>query len=176
MSDSSLSDAATWQGRSGVEPPPTEIMRPEDMPTAPIETTHGTIGQQRARPTAREVEQQSAAIVVAPRSNATVIALSAIVALLLVALGGLMVWIMMRDRRQTQTRAATSNQESAKPSSTTEPRTASNTNSSANATPQPSPVDVAALQKEVQTALSAWAGTVRQRNLDEHMNYYADVL
>jgi ketosteroid isomerase-like protein len=97
------------------------------------------------------------------------------VALLLVALGGLIVWMMMRDKEQPQPRVTTSNQGSTEQTNTTG-RAGSNTNSSANATPQSSPVDVAALQKEVQAALGAWAETVRRRNLDEHMNYYAEVL
>jgi predicted lipid-binding transport protein (Tim44 family) len=97
--------------------------------------------------------------------------------MLLIALGGLVTWIMMRDKGQTQTRTAEANSNQADRQQTdTTGRTNSNTNPSANTTPQPSPVDIAAAQKEVQAALNDWADTIRQRNLEEHMKYYADVL
>ena len=168
--------------RTGSEPPPTEIMRPEDMPTARIEATPPTREQQRARPTALDEEQQTVirATPAPGRSNATVIALSIVVGLLLVTVGGLIAWIMMRDRPQPETRVlpANSNQAEVRPPANTNTTARSNTNNqpSANITPQPSPVDVSAVRTEVQATLNDWAGTVRQRNLDEHMKYYADVL
>jgi hypothetical protein len=185
VSDSSAE--ATWHisgsgaGRqTGNEPPPTEILRPEDMPTARIEATPPTREQQRARPTALDEDEQTA-IRTAPaprRSNATVIALSALVALLLVALGGLIAWIMLRDKPQPEARVApaNSNQAEVRPANTNTARANANNPPSANTTPQPSPVDVSAVRTEVQAALNGWAGTVRQRNLEEHMKYYADVL
>jgi hypothetical protein len=169
----------TWQinsGRTGrAEPPPTEIIRPEDIPTARIEGAATTRDQQRARPTAVVGQQPATDTAAAPRSNAAVIALSVVVALLLLTVGGLITWIMMRDKGQTEPRAATSNsnQDGARQSNTP---ARTNSTSTANATPQSSPVDVAAAQKEVQAALNAWADTIRQRNLDEHMKYYTDVL
>jgi hypothetical protein len=86
--------------------------------------------------------------------------------------------MMMRDRRQSEERRVTtsnSNQEENRQANTTT-RPNLNPTPAASPTPQPSPVDVAAAQKEVQAVLDAWAGTVRQRNLDEHMKYYANVL
>jgi ketosteroid isomerase-like protein len=86
---------------------------------------------------------------------------------------------MMRDRRQTeqqQTRTSTSNQTETRQSNTAPVNSNANT-SVATATPQASPsVDVAAAQKEIQSVLNAWAAAVRQRNLDEHMKYYAGTL
>lgn len=185
MSGSASSADATWQlsgasaGRStGGEPPPTEILKLEDMPTTRMEPTAPTREQQRARPTALDREPQPS--MAAPRSSAAVIALSITVALLLLALGGLIVWVMMRDKNQTEPRAATANSNqgvtSQSNTTTTTTRASSNANQSANTTPQPSPVDVAAARGEVQAALNAWADTIRQRNLDEHLKYYADVL
>jgi hypothetical protein len=158
-------------------------MRPEDIPTASIETTKvPTREQPRARPTAVGGGQQPPTdTAAAPRSNAPVIALSVVVALLLVTVGGLITWIMMRDKAQTEPRVVTSNsnQNDTRPVNRTADAN-SNANASATpspgATPQPSPVNVAAAQKEVQAALNAWADTIRQRNLDEHLKSYADVL
>lgn len=154
---------------SSQEPPPTEIMRPEDFPTLPVEVTPATVGQARGRPTTPETQTVSQTPAAAPprSSNATVMALSATVAILLVALGGLIVWIATRNKeRDARVVVANSN----------EARGSSNANSSSNTTPQASPVDAPALQKEVQATLNAWAETVRQRNLEEHMKYYAETL
>jgi ketosteroid isomerase-like protein len=184
----SASDATLQMGAGersfGSDAPPTEIIRPEDMPTANIEQAVPTTEQQRARPTALNGSQQpSVTGMAAPaptaRSNTPVVALSIVVAVLLIALGGIITWVMMRDRRQTeqqQTRTTTSNQTETRQSNT--PPVNSNANTSvATATPQASPsVDVAAAQKEIQSVLNAWAAAVRQRNLDEHMKYYAGTL
>jgi hypothetical protein len=151
------------------------------MPTARIEATAPTREQQRARPTALD-EDERTAIRTAPapgRSNATVVALSVLVALLLVTLGGLIAWIMLRDRPQPDARAvvpANSNQTEVRTVNTNTVRSNTNNPPSANTTPQPSPVDVSAVRTEVQATLNGWAGTVRQRNLEEHLKYYAEVL
>lgn len=185
------SSEETWQmtsaeaRTSGAEPPPTEILRPEDMPTARVEGAVPTREQQRARPTAVATEPQppaaSSTVAAQPpprRSNSAVIALSALVALLLVALGGLLTWVMMRDKPQTQGVTTTSNQAVTRQenTATTTPRANTNANATASPTPQASPVDVAAARAEVQAALNGWAETVRRANLEEHMKYYADVL
>ena len=156
--DSASSEDDAWQMSGGRELPRTEILNPDDMPTVRIEPGAATREHQRARPTALNapVSPQNSVNTGAPKSNAPVIALSAAVAVLLLALGGLITWIVMRNKGET--------------------RTASNTGSSQSATPQPSAVDAAAAQKEVQAALDAWADTIRQRNLEEHMKYYAKVL
>jgi ketosteroid isomerase-like protein len=92
-------------------------------------------------------------------------------------LGGLIVWVMMRDKGQTEPRIVTANSNQGdNGQSNTTTRANSNSNQSANTTPQSSPVDVAAARGEVQAALNAWADTIRQRNLDEHVKSYADVL
>lgn len=183
----------TWQisgagtRPTGAEPPPTEILRPEDIPTARVEASVPTKEQQRARPTAMTVEPPphasgaAASIEAArtPRSNGPVIALSIVVALLLVTVGGLITWIMMRDRGQTTTtRVATTNSNQETRQENTQPavRANSNANVSASPTPQASPVDVAAARAEVQVALNSWADTIRRGDLEEHMKYYADVL
>jgi predicted lipid-binding transport protein (Tim44 family) len=101
------------------------------------------------------------------------------VGLLLLTLGGLLAWVMMRDRRQTtETRNVTtnSNQAETRPGNTTPPRANTNANANTAATPQASPVDVAAARADVQAALNGWAETVRSGNLEEHIKYYADVL
>jgi ketosteroid isomerase-like protein len=163
--------------------PPTEILKPEDMPTVRIEPGANTREQQRARPTALNASAVppltgNATASPAPRSNATVILLSVLVAILLLVLGGLITWVAVRERNANQTGATTSNTNGTGDTrqSNTATRKDSNANSSQAPTPQPSAVDVAAAQKEVQAALNAWADTIRQRNLEEHMKYYADVL
>jgi ketosteroid isomerase-like protein len=181
----SASDATLQLGKGersfGSDAPPTEILRPEDMPTAMIEQTVPTREQQRARPTALSGASQplSTGATAAPaRSNTPVIALSIVVALLLITLGGLITWIMMRDKSQTgQPRVASTNSNQNEPAQSNTARANSNASPSATATPQASPsVDVAVAQKEVQAVLNAWAEAVRQRNLEEHMKYYAGVL
>ena len=151
------------------------------MPTARIEASPPTREQPRARPTALEEDEQTVIRSSAPpprRSNATVVALSVLVALLLLTLGGLITWIMMRGRPHPETSVlpANSNQTEVRPGNTNTARSNTNSTPSANTTPQPSPVDVSAVRAEVQVALNAWAGTVRQRNIEEHLKYYADVL
>lgn len=170
----------TWQLSGASDAPPTEILKPEEMPTVRIEPGANTREQPRGRPTALNqsaIPSQPGNVMAtptAPRSNATVILLSALVAILLLLLGGLITWVAMRDRNPAQQGAATSNgNEGSRPSNTA---TGSNANSYQTPTPQPSAVDVAAAQKEVQAALNGWAETIRQRNLEEHMKYYADVL
>lgn len=159
VSDSASSANATLQ-MSGRELPPTEILKPEDMPTARIEAKVPTREQPRARPTALDRDEETVIAATAPRSNAAVIALSVVVALLLVTLGGLLTWVMLRDKAQDASSTTTSN-----PATT-----------SANTTPQPSAGDMTTAQREVQDALNAWADSIRQRNLDEHMKLYADKL
>src|SRR5207253_1761424 len=95
----------------------------------------------------------------AQRSNAPVMALSVLVILLLVSLGGLIAWIMLRDKAQAGPGMMTSN-----------------TATPANTKAQPSTVDVAATQREVQVVLDAWADSTRQRDIDGHMKLYADKL
>jgi ketosteroid isomerase-like protein len=159
VSDSASSADATWQMSAGRALPPTEILKPEDIPTARIEAIAPTREQPRARPTALDRDQPPATEAQAPRSNAPVVALSVVVILLLVSLAGLITWIMLRDKGQPR------------PGMTT-----SNTATSANTTTQPSPVETATAQREVQAALDAWANSIRQRNIDDHMKMYADKL
>lgn len=183
-SEETLQISASEARTSGGEPPPTEILRPEDMPTARVEGTLPTREQLRGRATALNTDAPpvSTSTVTAsppPKSSSAVIALSVLVGLLLLALGGLITWVMMRDRRQTtETRNVTtnSNQVETRPGNTTPPRANTNANANAGATPQASPVDVAAARAAVQAALNGWAETVRSGNLEEHMKYYADVL
>lgn len=192
VSDSASTAEDTWRmsgvRSTGAEAPPTEILRPEDMPTARVEASIPTREQQRARPTAMTGEPQPATASVvtataapppAPRSNRAVIALSVLVALLLVTVGALIAWIMMRDKGQTtgaRTVATNSNQVETRQENTAPARANTNANASASPTPQASPVDVAAARAEIQVALNGWAETVRRANLEEHMKYYADVL
>jgi ketosteroid isomerase-like protein len=172
---------------SAHEPPPTEIMRTEDFPTVPVDATPATVAQARGRQTTPEREPQAVTQTAsAPRRDATLVALSATVVILLVALGGLLYWIATRDKEVQRVVNGTENQRttqrnaneerSSSSSSSSNNSSSPNANSSSNTTPQASPVDVAALQKEVQATLNAWAETVRERNLEEHMKYYAETL
>ena len=170
LRDSASSDEVTWQisGERGTdlnEPPPTEVLRPEDMPTARMEPTALTIEQQRARLTALDQHQRpsgqgAVGQTDARRGNGAVIALTITVAILLVALGGLITWVMLRDKGQAIT-SANSNAGS---------NTGSNDRSSGR------PGDMAAGQREIQDLLNAWVDSIRRRELDQHMGYYADVL
>lgn len=182
-SEETLQISAAEARTSGAEPPPTEILRPEDMPTARVDGPVPTREQGRARPTALNTEPRpvsTSTVAAPPKSNSAVIALSVVVGLLLLTLGGLITWVMMRDGRQTtETRNVTTNSnqvEKRQENTTATPRANTNSNANVSATPQASPVDVAAARAEVQAALNAWAETVRSGNLEDHMKYYADVL
>lgn len=156
------------------EPPPTEIMRPEDFPTVPVDATPATVAQPRGRATTPETQPVTPSS--APRRDTTVILLSATVTILLVALGGLLYWIATRPK-DGRVVVGTGNERMTQRNANEERGSSgSNANSLPAATPQASPVDVSALQKEVQATLNAWAETVRQRNLEEHMKYYAETL
>ncbi len=181
------------EGRSRSDAPPTEILNPDELPTARIRAGAPT-EPQRARPTERATSGVDASnipptiaavppVAVAPptiprRTSGPVIALSILVAVLLLALGGIIAWVMMRDSNGESTRVTntTSNQSSASRSPESNTRTNPTPASSASPTPQASPVDTAAVLREVDAALNGWADSIRQRDINKHMSYYADRL
>ncbi len=165
VQDSGASDDVAWRmSTGGRDLPATEVLKQEDMPTVRMEPGV-TTQEQRARPTAlNQPVRPSAGVhsvppLEAPRSNKTVIALSIVVVVLLLALGGLLTWVMLRDKTGGSGQQANTG-----------------TNANTGTSQRAAPANAEALKKEVESALTAWADTIRQRNLDAHMEYYTEVL
>ena len=135
-------------------------------PSATIPNTGGPISQ--TQPPAKT------------QSTVTVVALTAIATILLLGLGGAGAWLLLRDKSdnkngETNTARVVDSQNNASPSSS------SNRNGAkTNVTPSPAasvaPVDVAAARKEVTSTLNAWAESIKSRDINAHMKYYAATL
>ena len=97
--------------------------------------------------------------------------LSALVIILLVALGAIGAWIYLRENNRT----ANVNQNGAANSNA---RTVANANTrtSPSPTPTPSPIDEAAIRQQIMTTLNGWAASTRSRDLSAHMSFYTDTL
>lgn len=155
------------------EPPPTEVMRPSAPPPTTPSFNSDRVRPAQVVPLPPPVSYQTPPPAQAPRSSnrGLVIALSALVIILLVTLGGLGAWLYLRERAGT----STGNQNGATNSNG---RTVANANTrtSPSPTPTPSPIDEAAVRQQVQAALTGWAASTRARDINTHMSYYADTL
>jgi hypothetical protein len=156
-----LGAAATVPPR---QPPPTVPHRPRD--TNPV--------------TAQPVTSQPRA-----RSTGAIVGLTIAATIVLLALGGLSAWLLLRDGDGTakvRRTPAIENQNSAPPDSNTRP-SVPNANATPSAspriTPTPSPTPAmmgSAEEKEVRAALGGWLASFRARDLDSYMARYADEL
>lgn len=114
------------------------------------------------------------------QNTALVVGLTVVATLILLALGGVGIWLLMRDDKTAGTNSPKLNQNNA-PVLKDDP---GNTNSvpkasvapSALASPTPPPVDVKAVREQVTNVLNGWTSASRARDLDKHMSYYADTL
>ena len=183
------------------EPPPTEILLdPALAPTVRARNTPPTMRQQQARSTVNEF-QDLAAPAPKPRNTSSVVALTVVATILLLGLGGLGAWLLLRDNQgsgnsndantgtdsgrigNTNTRATpdrtpgslgdnTNTQPPVTPTPTAQPTPTPTPQT----TPTPTPTDMSAARREVANALNGWRQTMINPNVDTHMSYYASVL
>jgi ketosteroid isomerase-like protein len=170
----------------GEYPPPTEVLpargaetiaTPRPVPTAPPHALSAdTYGRTAPAPKSR--------------NTATVVLVSVIGTILLLSLGAVGVFLYLRNRGDAE-RARVGNTEENRPANNANTQNINNTapntnkpnvNNNNRATPSPSPsttpapVDTAAVTGQVRSALIGWAAATTARDINEHMNYYADTL
>ena len=178
------------------EPPPTEILpHPHLAPTLRAGKTPATV-QQQARRTRNEFED-SAPPPAGQRNTTSVVALTVVATILLLGLGGLGAWLLLRDNTGGGNSNAGTNiarggntgtfpQNNNLPGSTnnnTLPNTSPTPTPSATPTmtPQPTPqqtptANASAVRAEVMSALNGWRQTMINPDVDAHMSYYASTL
>jgi ketosteroid isomerase-like protein len=175
--NATLQSPEGWTGRR--EPPPTEVL---SAPTAE------TLQQPKAAPTAMPqpprvtVRDAPAFAPPPPRSqnSALVVGLTITVAILLLALGGVGAWVLLRGDEGGGARGA-ENQNNTAPTENSNRRAAAN-DSTSSATPAPSPsaaaspVDEAAIREQVTATLNGWASASMAHDINAHMSYYAQTL
>ena len=207
------SDATLLMDSASGEPPPTEILPLGSAPTVRAYDEGATLrrakpaatANQQARPTFNEF-QNIAAPATKPRSTSSVVTITVIATILLLGLGGLGAWLMLRDKSGNGTSAGTetaraSNTSNAAvtnnnspgsknintnttsvvtstPVSTPTPLTTSSNTPMSSATPTPATqsTDTSAARREVMNALNGWTETMRSADLNGHMSYYASTL
>jgi hypothetical protein len=191
-----LEDGASLQTTSGTaldetltlnanEPPPTEIL--PNPPIAPTLRAHKppTTVRQEARATRNEF-QDLAAPSPKQRNTTSVVALTVAATILLLALGGLGAWLLLRDNSNnggnTNTLPLNSNLPGSKGGNiNAQPSVSPTPTASATPTPQPTPkvtppTDTSAARTEVSNALNGWRQTMINPDVNEHMSYYANTL
>lgn len=185
------------------DPPPTEIL--PHTPIAPTLHAHKppTTVRQEARSTRNEFQDLAAPATTTQQRNTTsVVALTAIATILLLALGGLGAWLLLRDNSSSSgnlnvTNTGTdsgrvANTNTFPPNNNLPGVTGGNMNTQPNVTPTPviSPTptpqttpqqtpptnDTSTARKEVSTALNGWRQTMVNPDVDAHMSYYASTL
>jgi hypothetical protein len=113
-----------------------------------------------------------------------VVGLTVIATLILLALGGVGAWLLLRDDKTAsktpQQVKQDQNDNTLTPAKDANIKTNEKPNAkaspSAATTPTPAPVDVAAVREQVTAVLNGWTSASRARDLDKHMSYYADTL
>lgn len=202
VSEAALNSAATLLlDSSSTEPPPTEILPPDsaqtvrayDMDETERRRLPAPTAKQQARPTINEFQNVAANTSPKQRSTMSVVAITVIATILLLGLGGLGAWLILKDKN-----SSTSGGSSNITSSNSNPGSnSSNVSrppvivSTPNATPYATPMqtatpyatpsatpttDTSSARREVMSALNGWVETMRAGNLDAHMAYYADTL
>jgi hypothetical protein len=153
------------------EPPPTEILSPSALPTYPPKSA-ATIPQQ-SRPTEFGAHHPDAQ----PRgkNNVLVIPLTIAATVLVLALGGIGAWLLF-GTGQSSVRVDVDR--TARAPTTNSSPTVSPSLSTPSPTPSvaSSPVDVAAVRRNVTALLNGWAESSMSRDIDGQMSYYADTL
>jgi ketosteroid isomerase-like protein len=169
------------------EPPPTEAFSAQTAQTLPNRKSAPTAPPQPPRPTARD-GQEAFAHPPKSQNSALVIGLTVTVAILLLALGSVGAWMLLRDDQGGETKEARTgdNQNNGASTTNSSERASSNAAVPSNValTPAPSPtatttppaVDTAAIREQVTAALNGWAAASMARDIDRHMSYYADTL
>ena len=179
------------------DPPPTEILPPSLAPTIGAQQKQPTpTVRQQARATQQDQPEAHALGVasVPERKNTTsVVALTVAATILLLGLGGLGTWLLLRDKDGGETGSArnisnsgiqtdnttsggnttNSQRPTPTPQQTPTPLTTPSATPQSTATPG---TDTTTARKEVISALNRWTETMRSANLDAHMANYASTL
>jgi ketosteroid isomerase-like protein len=181
--------------RDVLGPPPTELLGQRGAKT--IAVANSGLTAPTARPTETYGERERAPVP-KPRSTAMVVIVSVVCTILLLSLGALGVFLYLKNRGDAE-QARAGNTEVNRPANNANTqssgnntqsntqnnaqngnRTNVNGNSRSTPTPAPSPtaapVDVAAVAGQVTSALNGWAAATTARDINAHMNYYADTL
>ncbi len=184
------------------EPPPTEIL--PNPPIAPTLRAHNppTTVRQEARATRNELQDVAAPTSQPQRNTTSVVALTVVATILLLALGGLGAWLLLRDNSTSGGNLNGTNvgTDSGRGGNTNTGVIISNTNDSTGGnmntqpsvsptpsisptptqtpTPQRTPQinDASTARMEVSNALNGWRQTMITPEVDAHMSYYAPVL
>jgi hypothetical protein len=179
------------------EPPPTEILDPALAPTlaAAARKPQATVRQQ-ARSTRNEYQDVTATAPASPpRKTSSVVALTAVATILLLALGGLGAWLLLKDDGAGKngntgtdvTRGGGDGNTNMRPSPSPTieddggvmtPTPTPSPTATPTPTPQQTPqiTDATAVRREVASALGGWRQTMINPSVDAHMSYYASVL
>jgi len=183
------------------DPPPTEILPPSLAPTIGAQQKQPTpTVRQQARATQQDQPEAQAvgAASASQRKNTTsVVALTVAATILLLGLGGLGTWLLLRDtngdggepgRRGNISNSGTPTgnttpggniNNNQPPGNTPTPQQTPTPLTTPSATPQPTTqggTDTATARKEVMSALNHWTQTMRSADLDAHMANYASTL
>jgi len=166
------------------EPPPTEVLGSHTLPIsvpAPTATT--------PQPRATAPDAQAFAPTASPpkpQNTGLIVGLTVTVVILLLALGGVGAWVLLRDDqgKETNGKPPADNQNSTVPQAVNNGRANSNASASPSATnaPAPSPsapapsIDTAAIRDQVTTTLNGWAASSMAHDIEKHMSYYAGEL
>ena len=186
------------------EPPPTEILDYAIPPTVLAQERDATLRRQKPAPTVRQqgrptvkefAHEVAPASLSKPRSTTSVVAVTVVATILLLGIGGVGAWLILKDKNSSSggteppragnisTNTTSSNTDpSTKNSNTTvviaTPTVTPIQTPTPYATPSPTPqnTDTATTaRKEVMQALNSWAATMNG-SLDAHMAYYASTL
>jgi ketosteroid isomerase-like protein len=177
------------------EPPPTEVLRSEQtlQVSAPPASTVASPPPRTTMPDAPEGFSSSAPARSKPQSTGLIVGLTVTVVVLLLALGSVGAWMLLRDDSSSSnsngetkgTPSPADNQNSrASQTSSNGRATASASPGATPRTPAPSPsatattppVDTAAIRDEVTATLNGWAAASMAHDIEKHMSYYADTL
>ena len=171
------------------EPPPTEVLGPQAAHTLRLSTPAPTAASQPPRATVRDAPEGFAPPPPAQpktQSNGLVIGLTVTVAILLLVLGSVGAWMLLRndksDGKKGTLTGENRNDTASSSSANSSGRANSNANTSQAATPAPSPtatlppVELAAIRDEVTATLNGWAAASMAHDIEKHMSYYADTL
>lgn len=152
---------------------PTEVLAYRSAPTDEMPQTAETLSHGQ-RHTARDLNTRPPKT----QNTALVVGLTVVATLILLALGGLGVWLFVRDDKPAEPQA--NQNQNGLPNSNTNPKGSptpdAKTSPTIAASPTPQPVDAAAVREQVTGVLNGWTSASRARDLDRHMSYYADTL
>jgi hypothetical protein len=157
--------------------------------TLPASKPAQTAAPQPPRATVRDAPEGFAPPPSTPKPQGTglVVGLTVTVVALLLALGGVGAWMLLRDDQGVETNGRPSsngNQNGNVPQANSNGRAEASTSASPGATRTPAPqssatmppVDEAAIRDQVTATLNGWSAASMAHDIEKHMSYYADTL